>query len=109
MSFKIAILICLVLMGLMALVTYYAGKKMSKSVMKYIPSFSFAIGVLFFYIKLNYLPYELNSFDSIYDMIAIILLIIVFGISLLEAFIIDIVENTKLFERFYASVRKAIK
>lgn len=109
MSFKIAVFVCLILMGLVACITYYLGKKVSNSLMKYIPVFSFAIGVLFFYIKLNFISYKPNSFDGIYDMIAIIILIIVCSIAFLEAVIIDIVENRKLFKRSYMAVRKAIK
>ncbi|WP_342600637.1 hypothetical protein MHB48_06130 [Psychrobacillus sp. FSL H8-0483] len=109
MSFKIAVFVCLILMGLVACITYYLGKKVSNSLMKYIPVFSFAIGVLFFYIKLNFISYKPNSFDGIYDMIAIIILIIVCSIAFLEAVIIDIVENRKLFKRSNMAVRKAIK
>ncbi|TQR20859.1 hypothetical protein [Psychrobacillus vulpis] len=109
MSFKIAILVCLVLMGFIACITYYLGKKVSLSLMKYIPVFSFGIGALFFYIKLNFISYKPNSFDGIYDMIAFIILIVVSSIAFLEAIIIAIVENRKLFRRSYIAVRKAIK
>ncbi|MEK4485116.1 hypothetical protein MHH81_05875 [Psychrobacillus sp. FSL H8-0484] len=109
MSFKIAVFVCLILMGLVACITYYLGKKVSNSLMKYIPVFSFAIGVLFFYIKLNFISYKPDSFDGIYDMIVIIILIIVCSIAFLEAVIIDIVENRKLFKRSYMAVRKATK
>lgn len=109
MSFKIAILVCLTLMSLTACIICYLGKKVSNSFMKYIPVFSLGVGILFFYIKLNYISYAPNSFDSIYDMIAIIILLIVCSIALLEAVIIDIVENTKLFGKGFMVIRKAIK
>ena len=109
MSFKIAILICLTLMCIVACITYFLGKKVSKSFMKYIPVFSFCIGMLFFYIKLNFISYNPNSFDRISDMIATIILLIVFGIALLEAVIIDIVENTKLFGKGFMIIRKTMK
>ncbi|WP_144509312.1 hypothetical protein [Bacillus sp. FJAT-22090] len=109
MSFKIAILICFALMLFIACVTYYLGKKVSKSLMKYIPVFSFGVGMLFFYIKLNFISYKPNSFDSIYDMIVFIILIIVCSIAFLEAVIIDIVENTALFNKGFMIIRKLMK
>lgn len=109
MSFMIEILVCLTLMCLIACIIYYLGKKVSKSFMKYIPVFSFGIGVVFYYIQLNFTSYKPNSFDSIYDTIVIIILLLVFSIALLEAVIIDIVENTKLFGKGFMVIRKAIK
>lgn len=109
MSFKIALLVCLTLICLIACITYYLGKKVSNGFLKYIPVFSFGSGVIFFYLKLNYISYNPNSFDSIFDTIAIILLLIVFSIALLEAVIIDVVENTKLFGKGITVIRKSLK
>ncbi|WP_391121026.1 hypothetical protein [Psychrobacillus sp. L3] len=109
MSFKIAILVCLILMGFMACITYYLGKKMSNNLIKYIPVFSFAIGALFFYFKLNYISYKPYSIDGILDKISFIILLILGSIAFLEAVIIDIVENSKFFKNSYMDVRKAIK
>lgn len=109
MTFKIGILICLIIMVFMACITYYLGKKVAPSLMKYIPVFPFVFGVIFYYIKLNFISYKPNSFDSIYDMITLIILIIVGVIALLETVIIDIVENSELFGRCYNAVRKAMK
>lgn len=109
MSFKMGILICLIIMVFMACIIYYLGKKVAPSLMKYIPVFSFVSGVIFYYIKLNFMTYQPNSFDSIYDMITLIVLTIVGIIALLETVIIDIVENSELFGRCYNAVRKAIK
>ena len=109
MSFKIAILVCLTLMFLIACITYYLGKKVSHSFMKYIPVFSFGVGVFFLYIKLNNNSYNPNSFDRIFDMIAFTILFIVCSVAFLEAIIIEIVENTKLFGKGFIVMRKAIK
>ncbi|MFJ8066365.1 hypothetical protein ACIQYS_17335 [Psychrobacillus sp. NPDC096426] len=109
MSFKIGILVCLILMVFMACITYYLSKKVSKSLMKYIPFFSFAIGVLFFYIKLNFISHEAYAYVRIFDMITIIILMIVGSFAFLEAVIIEIAENSKLFGKSYMGVRKAIK
>lgn len=77
--------------------------------MKYIPVFSFGVGILFFYIKLSFISNYTNSFERITDMIAIIILLIVFSIALLEALIIDIVENTEIFRKGFMVLRKAMK
>lgn len=108
MSFKIGILICLIIMVVIAGITFYVGKKVAHSLMKYIPVFSFASGVIFYYIKLHFISYKPNSFDGIYDMIAFIILIIVGSIALLETVIIDIVKNSELFGKSYTVLRKAI-
>ncbi|MFF2752476.1 hypothetical protein ACFVR1_01815 [Psychrobacillus sp. NPDC058041] len=109
MSFKIGILICLILMGVIACITYYLGKKVFNRLIKYIPVFSFAVGVLFLYIKLNFISYKPNSIDNILDMIAIIILIILCSIALVEAVIVDIVDSRKLFRESYMAIRNAIK
>lgn len=109
MSFKIGILICFIIMVLMACITYYLGKKVAHSLMKYIPVFSLISGVIFYYIKLHFISYKPNSFDGIYDMIAFIILIIVGSIAFFETIIIDVVENSKLFGSSYKAVRKAMK
>lgn len=104
-----AILVCLTLMFLIAGITYYLGKKVSNSFMKYIPVFSFGVGVFFLYIKLYFNSYNPNSFDRIFDMIAFTTLFIVCSVAFLEAVIIEIVENTKVFGKGYSVMRKAIK
>jgi len=108
MSFKIALLVCLILMFLIAFVTYYLGKRVSANWMKYIPVFSFGIGVIFFYTRVNFISYS-NSIESIFDLISITLLLVVFSIALLEAVIIEIVENTKFFRKGFMDIRKVLK
>ncbi|MDI2589331.1 hypothetical protein OR571_20070 [Psychrobacillus sp. NEAU-3TGS] len=109
MSFKIGILICLIIMVFMACITYYLGKKLAHSLMKYIPVFSFISGAIFYYIKLHFISYKPNSYDGIYDMIVFIILIVVGSIALFETIIIDAVENSRFFGSSYKAVRKAIK
>ncbi|GGA16644.1 hypothetical protein [Psychrobacillus lasiicapitis] len=108
MSFKIGIIICLIIMVFIAGVTFYLGKKVAHSLMKYIPVFSFASGVIFYYSKLHFISYKPNSFDGIYDMILFIILIIVGSIALIETLIVDIVKNSELFGKSYTALRKAI-
>lgn len=109
MSFKIALLVCLALMCLIAGITYYLGKKVSNGLMKYIPVLSFGIGVLYCYINLNFTSFNPNSFESIFYVILIIIFLFLFSIALLEAVIIEIVENTKLFGKSFIVMRKAMK
>ena len=104
-----SILICIILMVLIAGITYYLGKKVSNSFMKYIPVFSFAIGALFFYIKLSFISYKPGSFDNIYDKITIIIFVVVGSIALLEALIIDVVRNSSLFAKSYTALRKTLR
>ena len=104
-----SILICIILMVLIACITYYLGKKVSNSFMKYIPVFSFAIGALFFYIKLSFVSYKPGSFDNIYDKITMIIIVVVGSIALLEALIIDVVQNSSLFTKSYTALRKALR
>jgi len=108
MSFKIALLVCLILMCLIGFMTYYLGKKLTTNLLKYIPVFSLGFGVIFFYTRLNFVSYP-NSFDSIFDTIAIIILLLVFSIALLEVVIIEVVENTKIFGKGIMVIRKAMK
>ena len=108
MSFKIAILVCLILMGLIAIITYYLGKKVSTNLFKYIPVFALGFGSIFFYTRLKFISYP-NSFESIFDKVAIFLLLVVFTIALLEAIIIEIVANTELFRKGFLVMRKRLK
>lgn len=109
MSLKIAILVCLSLMCLIACITFYLGIKVSKRFIRYIPVFSLSSGVIFFYIRLNYISNYPNPFESIFDKIAFIILLVVFSFALLEVVIIEVVENTKLFRKGIIGIRKALK
>ena len=88
--------------------TYYLGKKLTANLLKYLPVFSLGFGVIFFYIRLNFISYS-NSFESIFDTISIIILLLVFSFALLEVVIIEVVENTKIFGKGIMVIRKAMK
>lgn len=108
MSFKIAILICLTLMFLIAIITFYLGKKVSTNLFKYIPVFALGFGSIFFYTRLKFISYP-NSFESIFDRIALSLLLVVFTIALLEAVIIEVVAYTELFRKGLLVMQKRLK
>jgi len=95
MGIQIAIIISIVLMGSIAFFTYYVGKKTSRRLIKYIPAVATGFGLVFFYIKMNFIAYESHAFEGIYDMIAIISLAIICAITLLGAMIIDIANKVK--------------
>jgi hypothetical protein len=95
MSFQIAMVIIIILMGVIALITYFIGRNVSYRVIKYIPAITPLFGTSFFCIKLNFILYHSHAFEGIYDVITIIFLSITFGISSLGAIIIDIVQRQK--------------
>ena len=92
MRFEIAILVCLILMTGVSIITYRLGKKTSFWLIKYIPAISTTFGIGFFTIKLNWIPYHTHAFEAIHDIVAIILLGIIFTISFLGAIILELVS-----------------
>ncbi|WP_408009907.1 hypothetical protein ACJROX_06320 [Pseudalkalibacillus sp. A8] len=64
MSIQLAIFLSTVLMGMVAFITYYVGKRGSNRLIKYIPAIA-AAGISFFSIKLNFYPYESHAFEGI--------------------------------------------
>lgn len=109
MSFQMALLFCFVLMCLVGIATYYLGKKVSQRYTKYIPVFAFGIGVLFFYIKLNFLTVDSSSFENISGQIVMIILLVLCSFALLEAIIMEIVENTQSIGKRFMDIQKALK
>ncbi|GAE33052.1 hypothetical protein JCM9157_38 [Halalkalibacter akibai JCM 9157] len=51
--------------------------------------------MLFFYIKMNYIGYQTHAFESIHDIIAIILLSVIFAVSLIGALLIEFTHKPK--------------
>lgn len=108
MSFKIAVLVCLTLMCIIAIITYYLGKKVSTNLFKYIPVLALGFGSIFFYTRLKFISYP-NSFESFFDKVTFFLLLVVFTMALLEVVIIEIVANTELFRTGFLAMRKRLK
>lgn len=96
MSIQLGIVVSIILMGGITLITYYLGNRVSSRLKKYIPAIATAIGVIFFYIKLNFIPNQTPTYKEIYDMLAIILLANLCGISLLVAIIMEVVNKRKV-------------
>lgn len=96
MRFEIAVLVSFILMIGISIITYRLGKKTSLRLIKYIPAISTAFGIGFFTIKLNWIPYHTHAFEAIRDIVAIILLGIIFTISFIGAIILELVSLKKL-------------
>lgn len=95
MSFQIAIIISVALMGTVGYFTYYVGKKAAQKLIKYTPAIASAFGLAFYYVKINFIPYHIHAFEGIYDIIAIILLAIIFGVSLIGAIIMELTNKRR--------------
>jgi predicted tellurium resistance membrane protein TerC len=89
MSNLVGILLSIFLMVLSAIITYKIGERVSSRIIKYIPAISTGVGLIFFYIRINFIPYKTHAFDALVDIQAIILLAIVFGVSLLLALLME--------------------
>jgi predicted tellurium resistance membrane protein TerC len=85
MSNLVGILLSIFLMVLSAIITYKIGERVSSRIIKYIPTISTGVGLIFFYIRINFIPYKTHAFDGLMDIPIIFLLAIVFGVSLLLA------------------------
>ncbi|OIJ18782.1 hypothetical protein BKP45_15540 [Anaerobacillus alkalidiazotrophicus] len=93
MSNLVGILLSIFLMVLSAVITYKIGEKMSSRVIKYIPTISTGVGLIFFYIRVNFIPYKTHAFDALIDIPVIFLLATIFVISLLLALWIEITNK----------------
>ncbi|MFA9555734.1 hypothetical protein ACERII_00300 [Evansella sp. AB-rgal1] len=92
MSIQLAIVASVILMGIISYVTYLFSKRSSHKLVKFIPAITAITGIIFFYIKLQFIS---QGYDVIYDMIAIILLSVVLGFSLIGALIIELIQWKK--------------
>jgi hypothetical protein len=95
MSIQVAIFVSVILMGLISVTTYFIGKRVSSRLIKYIPAIATAVGMIFFAIKINYIPYKSHAYEIINDIVALILLAIIFTISILSSVIIEIANRRK--------------
>ncbi|MUK87928.1 hypothetical protein GMD78_05890 [Ornithinibacillus sp. L9] len=92
MSIGLVVVLSIVLMGGMAFLTYLLGRRVSSRLVKYIPAFASLLGLVFFIIKLNFIPYQVHAFEGIFDMVAIIILAITFSCSLIVAIIVEFIQ-----------------
>lgn len=92
MSKGIVIVICLLLIVIAIVSTYFLAKIKSSRLYTYIPTGTLALAIMFFYIKLHFIS---EGFAGIIDIVAIILLAFIFFISLVFAVILDMIYYKK--------------
>lgn len=89
MGIQLALAVSFIFMGAISCVAYLVSKRFSHKLVKYIPAITAVTGIVFFYIKLHFIS---QGYDGIYDMVAIILLSIILGITLVGAVIIELIQ-----------------
>ncbi len=93
MSSQAAIIVSILLMGVASVITYLIGKKVTSRIIKFIPAIATGVGMTFFYIKIDFIPYKSHAYETINDIVAIMLLAMIFGLSLVGAIIIEITNK----------------
>lgn len=106
MSYPFIIAIYLTLLSLIVGVTYFFGKTRSNRLLIFTPIIVFGTNMILFYIK--HLS-DLNYTNGLYDLIAAIILTIVFLIAMIEVVTHDIVENGRQIVRDIAQLGKVVK
>lgn len=91
MSYPVALILCVLLMGAIACVLYYFGQKISYSYNLYNPTISLGFGVIFLLTKM--IISHQNSVEFSIDLILTAVLLFVWLIALFEAVIIDVFET----------------
>ncbi|MFJ8235688.1 hypothetical protein ACIQ34_08060 [Ureibacillus sp. NPDC094379] len=106
MSYPFIIAIYLTLLSLIVGVTYFFGKKRSNRLLTFTPVIVFGTNMLLFYIKHLSDP---NHTNGLYDLIAAIILTIVFLIAMIEVVTHDIVENGRQIVGDISQIGKVLK
>ncbi|WP_223703139.1 hypothetical protein [Sutcliffiella deserti] len=94
MDILLTILIMIVFTGVVSYFIYFVGKKKYPKISKYVPAIASAVGVACLYLKLELNLYT-HAFTGIYDILGIILLSIIFGISIIAALAIELNNKIK--------------
>jgi ABC-type Mn2+/Zn2+ transport system permease subunit len=92
MSSYLALLIGIVIIAFVSLFLYRLGRKKSSEIMKYIPSIVAAISIALVYFKMIFIS---QRYEPITDIVIMINLSFVFGITLLVAVLMDIMSRRK--------------
>lgn len=87
MSAYLAFPIGIVIITFVSLFLYRFGRNKSNKILKYIPSILSALSIALVYLKMTYIS---QGYQPIIDIIIMIILSFVFGISLLVAVLMDI-------------------
>lgn len=93
MSYPLLLMICLFMMLLIATVMYYLGTKISYNYILYNASISIGSGVIFFLVKMVLTMDKIGPIEQMLDIVITMLLVIVWIVTLLETFTVEIMEN----------------
>ena len=109
MSYPYLLLICILLMGSIALVMYYLGTKISYNYILYNASISIGSGVIFFLFKIILTSNQNGPIEQTLDIIITMLLFTVWLVTLVETFTVEVMENGRELKRNIFSLLNRIK
>lgn len=89
MNAYLAFIIAIVIITFVSFFLYRFGKNKSNNLIKYIPAIASAIGIALFYLKLTFIS---EGYQPILDIVIIIIMSVVLGVSLLIAVIMDLLN-----------------
>lgn len=92
MRVQIAFFILIAILTLISVSVYLLSKNQIHKFIKYIPALVAALGIVVVYIKMQFFS---EGFEEIYYVITLIFLSVVFGVALLTAIIIEIIQRLK--------------
>ncbi|MDX5476366.1 MAG: hypothetical protein LPK00_12600 [Bacillaceae bacterium] len=94
MDVLLSVLIVIIISSLVTIIMFKLSKKQYPKLSKYIPAIASAVGALCLYVKLELNLYT-HAFSGIYDILGIIILSIVFGISIIVALSMELNQKLK--------------
>lgn len=90
MNSYLALLIALVIIMFISVFLYRFGRDKSKRLIKYIPSIASALSIALIYLKMTFIS---NGYQPILDIVIMIIMSIVLGVSLLISVIMDLLNK----------------
>ncbi|MGF2614681.1 hypothetical protein FZC84_17535 [Rossellomorea vietnamensis] len=89
MNAYLTFIIAMVIITFVSFLMYSFGRNRSKNFNKYIPSIASAISIAVFYLKMTFIS---EGYQPILDIVVIIIMSVVLGVSLLLAVIMDLLN-----------------
>jgi NAD/NADP transhydrogenase beta subunit len=90
MDVYLAFLIIIVIITFVSLFIYRFGRNKSKRLTKYIPSIASALSIALIYLKMTFIS---EGYQPILDIVIMIIISFVLGVSLLIAVVTDLLNN----------------
>ncbi|PYF07269.1 hypothetical protein [Ureibacillus chungkukjangi] len=109
MSYAHLLLVCLLMIGSIALVMYYLGTKISYNYILYNGSVSIGSGVVFFVFKILLTMGKVGPIEQVLDVVITLLLLTVWLVILIETFTVEVMENGREIKASIISMVKWIK